>query len=249
MPRLPRFKWSGKSAQSKEREETRTPNEAKSTDFLGILGFRSTSRSPSPRPPSPAPASPGQSEQRRKPSEAFQNHNAIATVPAESPNQLESNRGSPKLPPEETGTAESGGQNEHHKAEGPKEPQQQAPPHDPSEEGGDNGLWAKAYDKLPDELKQHLVAVDKLQTLKEVLQTAIDAQEANIANRGKFKWGDKEIDMQETAGRLVGWIVKFKEVGDIAVQYDPVHAALPWAGVRFILLVRSTIPSLYSGIY
>ena len=47
--------------------------------------------------------------------------------------------------------------------------------------------------------------------------------------------------MRETASRLVGWITKFKEIGDIAVQYDPVHAALPWAGVRFILLVCGTI--------
>jgi len=32
------------------------------------------------------------------------------------------------------------------------------------------------------------------------------------------------------------------------VQYDPVHAALPWAGVRFILLVRSTLPCFYSRV-
>ena len=30
---------------------------------------------------------------------------------------------------------------------------------------------------------------------------------------------------------------KFKEVGDIAVQYDPGHAALPWAAIRFFLQV------------
>ena len=41
--------------------------------------------------------------------------------------------------------------------------------------------------------------------------------------------------MREKAVKLVGWIEKFKEVVNIAVQYDPVHAALPWAGVRFIL--------------
>ena len=30
---------------------------------------------------------------------------------------------------------------------------------------------------------------------------------------------------------------KFKELGDIAVQYDTGHASLPWAGIRFILQV------------
>ena len=119
---------------------------------------------------------------------------------------------------------------------------QLAAPHDPSEDGGSNDLWTQAYHKLPAELKQHLGMnkLDKLQALQSILQAAIQAKEANIANRLKLKWGDKVVDVQEAADKLVGWITKFKEVGDIAVQYDPVDAALPWAGVRFILLVRNT---------
>jgi len=121
---------------------------------------------------------------------------------------------------------------------------QQAAPGVPSTTGSDD-LWIQAYHKLPDELKQHLGvnicgAADKLQTLQDILQTAVQAKETTMAKRMNLKWGDKEINMQETADRLVGWISKFKEIGDIAVQYDPVHAALPWAGVRFILLVRRT---------
>jgi len=111
--------------------------------------------------------------------------------------------------------------------------------HDPSVESGGNDLWTNAYNKLPDELKQQL-GTDKLGALQSVLQAATQAKEANMASRLKFRWGGKEVDVQETADRLIGWITKFKEVGDIAVQYDPGHAALPWAGVRFILLVCST---------
>jgi len=70
-----------------------------------------------------------------------------------------------------------------------------------------------------------------------------------MANRLRLKWGGREIDVQERAGRLVSWLAKFREVGDIAMQYDPVHAALPWAGVRFILLVRSAAHPLYRGRY
>ena len=33
------------------------------------------------------------------------------------------------------------------------------------------------------------------------------------------------------------WIDRIKEAGDIVVQYDPVHSALPWAGVRFLLQI------------
>lgn len=64
-------------------------------------------------------------------------------------------------------------------------------------------------------------------------------------NQLKLKWKDKEIDVQDIADKVVGWITKFMKVGDIAVQYDPVHAALPWAGVRFILLVCSTMGCFY----
>ena len=88
-------------------------------------------------------------------------------------------------------------------------------------------------------------AADKLQVLQNVLETANQAKEASMAKRLTFKWGDKEINVRETASRLVGWITKFKEIGDIAVQYDPVHAALPWAGVRFILLVCRTTHFAY----
>ncbi|KAL9634405.1 MAG: hypothetical protein Q9164_004107 [Protoblastenia rupestris] len=36
-------------------------------------------------------------------------------------------------------------------------------------------------------------------------------------------------------GKIAKWIQKFISVGDVAMQYDPTHAALPWAAVRFVL--------------
>ena len=106
-------------------------------------------------------------------------------------------------------------------------------------------LWIKAYNELPTEYKQDLECVnntdsdkpEKLEVLKQLLEHAMEARRTNIASQWKLKWGDKEINVREKAEKLVGWIVKFKEVVDVAVQYDPVHAALPWAGVRFILTV------------
>ena len=117
-------------------------------------------------------------------------------------------------------------------------------PPNPSAPGSDD-LWAKAYQKLPDELKQQLVmnncvTADRLQTLQDILETAVQAKDTSMAKRLTLKLGDKVINVHEIADRLVGWITRFKEIGDIAVQYDPVHTALPWAGVRFILLVRTT---------
>lgn len=48
----------------------------------------------------------------------------------------------------------------------------------------------------------------------------------------------EEIILRDVAGKALFWLSKFKEVGDIAVNFDPVHASLPWAAVRFLLQVR-----------
>jgi hypothetical protein len=44
--------------------------------------------------------------------------------------------------------------------------------------------------------------------------------------------------------KVVKWVNHFKEIGDIIVNYDPAHAALPWAGVRFVLQVPNLHPVL-----
>ena len=102
-------------------------------------------------------------------------------------------------------------------------------------------LWTKAYNDLPIEYKQELECVGntdggKPEKLEALLELAMEAKRKNVESQWKLKWGGKEINVREKAEKLVGWIEKFKEVVNIAVQYDPVHATLPWAGVRFILI-------------
>ena len=43
--------------------------------------------------------------------------------------------------------------------------------------------------------------------------------------------------LRDVCEKTVKWIRLFVQVGDAAVQYDPTHAALPWAGVRFLLQI------------
>ena len=45
--------------------------------------------------------------------------------------------------------------------------------------------------------------------------------------------------LRDVFDKIVRWIDMFKQVGDIAVQYDPAHASLSWAGIRLVLQVRS----------
>ena len=53
----------------------------------------------------------------------------------------------------------------------------------------------------------------------------------------KISFRGDEIILKDIGMKILRWVDKFKEIGDIVVQYDPVHAALPWAGFRIILKV------------
>ena len=47
----------------------------------------------------------------------------------------------------------------------------------------------------------------------------------------------RTIVLRHLADKVVFWLEKFKQVGDIAVNVDPLHAGLPWACIRLLLQV------------
>ena len=67
-------------------------------------------------------------------------------------------------------------------------------------------------------------------------ETRPKVQLLNVVVRYTRKSGETIIFV-DLFGKIVKWIDHFKQVGDMAVQYDPVHAALLWAGIRFLLQV------------
>lgn len=59
-----------------------------------------------------------------------------------------------------------------------------------------------------------------------------------MRKRWKYKTrSGEEVIIHDVCEKIIGWIEKFIAVGDVAMQYDPTHASLPWAGVRFLLQV------------
>lgn len=46
-------------------------------------------------------------------------------------------------------------------------------------------------------------------------------------------------DRPSSIGKLLSVLNSFASVGDVAVSFDPAHAALPWAAVRSVLVVSS----------
>ncbi|KAF9871054.1 hypothetical protein CkaCkLH20_11471 [Colletotrichum karsti] len=100
------------------------------------------------------------------------------------------------------------------------------------------GLWDKALESLPPDVRKGLetVKTPKRQILEVVLQE-VETQKTLVFNkRLKFKKPNgSEVIVRDLLEKIVGWVHRFKEVGDTIVQYDPAHAALPWAAVRFLL--------------
>lgn len=77
-----------------------------------------------------------------------------------------------------------------------------------------------------------------VETVNEALQAVQAKQRTCLQKRWTLKTNSgRRIIICDVLDKIAFWINKFKEVGDIAVQYEPTHASLPWAGVRFLLQV------------
>ena len=100
-------------------------------------------------------------------------------------------------------------------------------------------LWEKALNALDDEDKRNidLSSVDRLTILQDVLTAVEEKKDICLKKRWRFKKGNREIIIRDQLEKVTRWVKKFVAVGDSLVQYDPGHAALPWAAVRFLLQV------------
>lgn len=112
--------------------------------------------------------------------------------------------------------------------------------------GNNVDLWKRALEKLSEEDRGRLdfdgrPRIDILTDLGSLTETARDDC---IKKRWRFRRPDtgEVIILRDLFGKMVSWINLFKQVGDTAVQYDPQHAALPWAAVRFVLQVHILFP-------
>lgn len=52
-----------------------------------------------------------------------------------------------------------------------------------------------------------------------------------------------KIILRDCAAKVIFWLDRFKEVGDVAINFNPVSVSLPWAALRFILKVKQ-IPAI-----
>lgn len=101
-------------------------------------------------------------------------------------------------------------------------------------------LWGLAFEKLSSEEKETMLGIgldSKLDILHHLQATAKSKQTESETRRWKFELNGRQIIVRDVLEKIIVWIDKFKQIGDIVVTYDPVHASLLWAGIRFLLQV------------
>lgn len=79
-----------------------------------------------------------------------------------------------------------------------------------------------------------------------VLKAVTDKKDDCVRKQWKLytnKKGEKVL-VRDVFTKVSDWIEDFKQVGDAAVQYDPGHAAIPWAAVRMLLQVILLSPTI-----
>ena len=101
-------------------------------------------------------------------------------------------------------------------------------------------LWGLALEKLSLENKEAISPImskPKLDILRHVHTAAVKKRTDCEAQQWKFELNGRQIVLRDIAEKIIVWIDIFKEIADIAVSFDQVHASLPWAGIRFLLEV------------
>jgi hypothetical protein len=64
-------------------------------------------------------------------------------------------------------------------------------------------------------------------------------QDGHPEKERKLRFAGHDIDLRKMMQSWARFLERIKQVGDIAVNVDPVHAGLAWAAIRIILTVCS----------
>ena len=115
-----------------------------------------------------------------------------------------------------------------------------------SSESEDQSLWSRAIRSGELSSQEHKTLADiglkvgnqktasSVDAVRSIMDGILDKKKEEL---WKIKFRDEEVVLRDVGMKILRWLDTFKHIGDIIVQYDPGHAALPWAGFRFLLQV------------
>lgn len=107
--------------------------------------------------------------------------------------------------------------------------------------------WKQAFDELEDEDRQLLDPCDIQDCLVKMRAATKRQREACDAKCWKYTKNGETIVLRDIADKLITWVDRFKTIGDVVSSFDPTHAALPWAGFRFLLEVSDSRLTFFRG--
>lgn len=113
-----------------------------------------------------------------------------------------------------------------------------------------DNLWIRALFQLNDDDKGRIDVkqFDEGHPVDKLLQSIDKYQDDQVKSRREIRRkSGKPLILRDLYAKIVTCINKFKAIGDIVVQYDPAHAALPWAAVRFVLQAAVSEQELYTS--
>ncbi|KAF7884619.1 uncharacterized protein EAF02_004955 [Botrytis sinoallii] len=102
--------------------------------------------------------------------------------------------------------------------------------------------WHQAWESLKkedkDEIKLDPTRTGYLDILQDIHNLATEKKELCIQKAWKYKKKNgTTIIVRDLFEKILVWVDKVKDIGDVIVSYDPGHAALPWAAVRLLLTI------------
>ncbi|EXJ95094.1 hypothetical protein A1O1_00213 [Capronia coronata CBS 617.96] len=88
-----------------------------------------------------------------------------------------------------------------------------------------------------DTIRQYTVsnAADINTIVRQALTATRQKQAICQSKRWTFQFGGQSVVLQKKADNIVSWLDRFKAVGDVVSNADPIHVGLPWAGIRLLL--------------
>ncbi|KAI0190179.1 hypothetical protein EV127DRAFT_389290 [Xylaria flabelliformis] len=100
--------------------------------------------------------------------------------------------------------------------------------------------WEQALQRLRKEDQEHFNAVNKmtdtpLEVLHGVLAAVSKRKEDCLRKRWNTVVDGRTIYIRDVLEKISVWVKKLIAIGDVVIQYDPRHTALPWAAMRLIM--------------
>ncbi|KAH7166090.1 hypothetical protein EDB81DRAFT_273791 [Dactylonectria macrodidyma] len=102
-------------------------------------------------------------------------------------------------------------------------------------------LWHEAILSLGNDLNSlksdpSLYQENKQKILDHLLKQIEASRHCLDEKSWPFKWKNRDkVTARDVLRKVAKWANHFQKVVDVAVSFDPVHAGLPWTGIRLLM--------------